>query len=297
MATLWQASIDVPAAARAPAEAAFEGAALSVSAFATAPDDRIWRIAALFAERPDRAVLEAALAAVLPAETAATLAVAQLPSVDWVAASLATLAPIAIGRFHLHGSHHPRRRAPAFDLLIEAGQAFGTGNHETTRGCLRALVALDRRRRARRVLDLGTGTGVLGLAAARLWREPVLGLDIDPIAVAVARENARRNALHPWFHAYPADGLRHRAVARRAPFDLILANLFARPLVRLAPAIAAHLEPGGHAVLSGLLRSQAAAVVSAYRQAGLVLRHRNAEGDWVTLTLRRPPASAGRRTC
>jgi ribosomal protein L11 methyltransferase len=142
------------------------------------------------------------------------------------------------------------------------------------------------------VLDFGTGTGVLGLAAARLWHKPVVGLDIDPAAIHVARENARRNGLYPWFRAYPANRLRPRRGANKVPFDLIFANLFARPLVRLAPAIAAHLAPGGHAVLSGLLRSQAPAVVSAYRYAGLALCHRDVEGEWVTLTLRRPTRSS-----
>lgn len=289
MPTLWQASIDVPAIARPAAEVVLGAKALSVSAFAAAPDDSVWRMTAIFAGRPGEKALTAALAAILPEKMIAALTVTKLPTVDWVAASLATLEPITVQRFRLHGSHHPRKPPPTFDLLIEAGQAFGTGNHETTRGCLRALAALGRRYRKKRVLDFGTGTGVLGLAATRLWHKPVLGLDIDPVAIHVARENARRNDLHPWFRAYPADGLGSRRVARKAPFDLIFANLFARPLVRLAPAIATHLEPGGHAVLSGLLQSQAAAVISAYRRAGLALRHRNVEGGWVTLTLQRPP--------
>lgn len=170
---------------------------------------------------------------------------------------------------------------------MDAGRAFGNGRHETTYGCLLALDHLAKTRRYRQPLDLGCGAGVLALAMARLWRVPVVATDIDPWAVAVARDNARRNHLHPWVRPLLSDGFAHPNLAAGAPYDLIMANILARPLQRLAPAIAQHLAPGGRVVLSGLLAKQDAQVRAAYMAQGLYLRRRRLLGEWLTLELTR----------
>jgi ribosomal protein L11 methyltransferase len=168
--------------------------------------------------------------------------------------------------------------------------AFGTGHHETTALCLSVLSDLARRRRYRRVLDLGCGTGLLAIGAAKLWRRRVTASDIDIEAVAVTRENAGANGVAPLVRAVAADGLTHPALAARAPYDLIVANILAAPLTQLAPSIAGALARGGTAVLSGLLTWQENMVASFYRPQGLILRARHRDGPWSALVLERPDA-------
>ncbi|HEX9646992.1 MAG TPA: 50S ribosomal protein L11 methyltransferase, partial [Alphaproteobacteria bacterium] len=208
----------------------------------------------------------------------------RLPDVDWVSESLSRLDRVTAGRFTVRGSHLAPGRA-RIELVIDAGQAFGTGHHPTTAGCLEAITHLSRLRRFARPLDLGTGSGVLAMAMARLWRVAVLAVDVDPIAVRAARANARRNRLGPWIEAVVAGGLRAPAVRRRAPFDLVVANILAGPLARMAPDLARRLAPGGIAVLSGLLADQQAGVAAAYRAQGLRLVRRDLRQGWATLTV------------
>ena len=248
--------------------------------------DRRWTIALYFRHPPHRAAVRALIAAAAGDDTARRLRFERLAARDWVKTSLAGLPPVAAGRFLVHGAHD-RARVPVntLGIEIEAALAFGTGHHGSTRGCLEALAKLAKRGRARRALDLGTGSGVLAIAAAKIFRTCVLASDIDARAVEAARGNARRN--RAYVEAIRADGVNARRIHARAPFDLIFANILARPLTRLAAPLARLLAPGGRAVLSGLLPGDAATALAAYRAQGLALERRLARADWVTLILRR----------
>jgi len=212
-----------------------------------------------------------------------------LPDTDWIKLSQEGLPPVRAGRFFVYGAHDagavPRG---VVAIRIEAGLAFGTGHHETTALCLEVLSDLFKTRRFASVLDLGCGTGVLAIAAAKLWRRRVLATDIDDVAVLITRENARANGEGPLVSATVADGMTSPAIAQAAPFDLIVANILAAPLTRLAPGIAAALAPGGTLVLSGLLRWQENLVLSFYRPHGLILRDVRRDGPWSALVLERP---------
>ena len=213
----------------------------------------------------------------------------RLDQADWVAKSLAGLHPVPAGRFVVHG-RHDRRRVPsgAIGIEIEAGLAFGTGHHATTRGCLLLLDRVVRSRRPRKVLDLGCGSGVLAIAAAKQLKTRVIASDIDPTAVTVARDNVRLNGVAPLVAVVEAIGLDHPTIRARAPFDLVFANILAAPLVALARPLAGALAPGGHLILSGLLESQAMRVLAAYRARGLLPTARLALEGWARLLLEAP---------
>ena len=218
----------------------------------------------------------------------ATVDCERLPDIDWVTKSLEGLRPVRAGRFLIHGSHDRDARRPGdIAIEIEAGLAFGTGHHGTTAGCLLMLERVVRAERPRNALDLGTGSAVLAIALARLAHIPVLATDIDPVAVRVARENIRINEAASYVAAVTAPGFHHPAFAAAKPFDLIVANILARPLMRLAPEMARHVTPGGSLVLSGILDGQRRAVIAAY--AGQRFRHVSTlhrEG-WSTIHLKR----------
>jgi ribosomal protein L11 methyltransferase len=214
----------------------------------------------------------------------------QLAEDDWVTKSQSGLEPIRAGRFFVHTpTHAPDRQAVNFE--IDAGLAFGTGQHATTKGCLEALDRLERSgRRFANIADIGTGTGLLAFAALRLWPDArAVATDIDPVSIDVTRDNALINAV-PLGHAAGelllavADGMDHPLLAARAPFDLLIANILAGPLIDLAPAFAEALAPGGTVVLAGLLDTQAEAVASAYTSQGLSLLAEGT-GEWPVLAL------------
>ncbi|MBX3576842.1 MAG: 50S ribosomal protein L11 methyltransferase [Rhizobiaceae bacterium] len=211
-----------------------------------------------------------------------------LPDIDWVARSLEGLKPVRVGRFLVHGSHDRAfRRAGDIAVEIEAGLAFGTGHHGTTAGCLEMIGRVVRAESPTSALDLGAGSAVLAIAAAKLARIPVLATDIDPVATRVARANIRLNGVGPFVEAATAPGFHHPLFAARGPFDLIVANILARPLMKLAPGMAQNLAPGGSIILSGILDAQRDAVLAAY--VGQRFRHvRTTHRDgWVTLHLKR----------
>ncbi|OWV90314.1 ribosomal protein L11 methyltransferase [Rhizobium sp. R635] len=212
-----------------------------------------------------------------------------IPDVDWVVKSLEGLKPVRAGRFLVHGSHD-RDKVRSGDIAIEidAGQAFGTGHHGTTAGCLEVIDAVVRSRRVRNALDLGTGSGVLAIAVRKLRNIPVLATDIDPVATKVAAENVRRNGIASGIVARTAPGFHSTAFSEHGPFDLIIANILARPLIRMAPQLAAHLAPGGSVILSGILAAQRWKVIAAY--SGARLRHVRTiwRNGWVTIHLDRP---------
>ncbi len=210
-----------------------------------------------------------------------------LADADWLAMALSGLPPVRAGRFFVYGLHDRGRTPPStVNLRIEAGAAFGTGHHGTTVGCLLAYDALLKRGGFGRVLDVGTGTGVLAIAAARTGSKTTVGTDIDRVSVRIAKENARVNRAGSRF-TY-ADGLAHRLVQSAAPYDLVFANILARPLTILAQDIKRALCPGGTAILSGLLRSQARFVLAAYLSRGFRLQRRLNRDAWTTLVLQRP---------
>jgi ribosomal protein L11 methyltransferase len=246
------------------------------------PDGR-WQVDVHFGARPDEKRLRTLIATVGGDKLARAMSVQKVAPRNWVKESLIGLRPVTAGRFVVHGAHD-RDRVPAhcLGLEIEAATAFGTGHHGTTRGCLLALDFLARNTRPRHILDLGTGSGVLAIAAAKLFRVPVLATDIDARSVAVARDNARLNGVGAFVTAIHAADLRAPEIARRAPFDLVMSNILLRPLQRLAAPMARQLEPNARVVLSGVLKGQANAALGAYRSQGLVLERSFPLDGWFT---------------
>jgi ribosomal protein L11 methyltransferase len=251
------------------------------------PDGR-WDVTVHFAEAPDQALLRGLLANAAGKTVADAVAFDTIEARDWVKASLEDLVPVPAGRFVVHGAHDRARVPPnKLGIEIEAALAFGTGHHGTTRGCLLLLDHVLKAHRPQRVLDLGTGTGVLAIAAAKAMRHTILATDIDAPSVGVARDNARLNGTRPRVQAIRAPGFSAPDFANRGPFGLVLANILANPLRQLAGPMCEHLAPGAFVILSGLLNHQAGAVVAAYRARGLLpLRHLRIEG-WSSLLLRR----------
>jgi ribosomal protein L11 methyltransferase len=291
---LWQSRFSVPAATVELFLDALEGEGLSVSAFEETGangEGQLWRIELVQSGQPDRLALAGRLAPL--AERAGLpkldLSVEPIPTTDWLTRASAQFPPQRIGAFWVHGSHI-RETPPdgAIPIRLDAGLAFGSGEHASTQGCLLALEDLARRRRPRRVLDLGCGSGILAIAAAKLRAARVLAADNDPVAVAVARENAERNGVAHRTRWLESEGYGNPRLRARAPFDLILANILADPLCELARGTARHLAPGGAAVLSGLLDRQAGRVIDAHRRAGLRLRRTITLGIWTTLVLAKP---------
>jgi ribosomal protein L11 methyltransferase len=263
----------------------FEGQA-AIAAFER-PDGR-WDVTVHFAEPPDQPLVRELVANAAGADIAEGITFDTVEAKDWVKASLEDLVPVPAGRFVVHGQHDRERIAPnKLGIEIEAALAFGTGHHGTTRGCLLLLDHVLKAWRPRSVLDLGTGTGVLAIAAARALHEKVLASDIDPLSVQVARENARLNVSAHLVQAIRATGFSAPQFASAAPFDLVLANILANPLRQLATPMARHLAPSALVILSGLLTHQAPGVIAAYRARGLVpIRHLRIEG-WSSLLLRK----------
>ncbi|MET0272684.1 MAG: 50S ribosomal protein L11 methyltransferase [Phenylobacterium sp.] len=271
---------DAEAAATAvDADPALEGATYSILEEDEARD--VWRIDAFPTSGEEAEALTAALSRFALKVTSETLADA-----DWLAMSLSGLPPVRAGRFFVFGAHDAALAPPGrVTLRIEAGAAFGTGHHGTTVGCLLAYDALLKARRFGRVLDVGAGTGVLAIAAARTGSHKVIGTDIDPVSVRIAGENARLNRARARF--VHAAGLGHPSVREGGPYDLVFANILAPPLVVLSRPIHDALAPGGIAILSGLLRSQARRVLAAYRSKGFRLRRRIDRDAWSTLVVQR----------
>tara|TARA_R110002049_G_scaffold23781_5_gene84600 strand:+ start:52799 stop:53671 length:873 start_codon:yes stop_codon:yes gene_type:complete len=245
----------------------------------------LWEVGGYFEETPDAAAL-AVLAAAMGAKP---FVVSELPETDWVAHVRRELSPVEAGRFFVYGSHDADKVPDDCEpLLIEAAMAFGTGHHGTTLGCLRALdkLATDGFQ-GRRVADIGCGTAVLAMAAARIWPDTVLASDIDEVAVDVAQANVDANGLTGRVDCVEAAGFDHPQLAAAAPFDLIFANILKGPLVALAPDMAQALQPGGYAILSGILNEQADEVIAVYAEAGINLVQRDSIVDWTTLTLQK----------
>lgn len=249
--------------------------------------DLSWEVTAHFADAPDQALMREIVTNAAGADIAKTVTFDTVEAKDWVKASLEDLVPVPAGRFVVHGQHDRGRVPPnKLGIEIEAALAFGTGHHGTTRGCLLLLDHVLKAHHPRRVLDLGTGTGVLAIAAAKALHGAVLASDIDPPSVMVARENATLNEAGHLVTTIRATGFAAPQFAQHGPFDLVLANILANPLRQLAGPMTRHLAPAAFVILSGLLTHQAPAVIAAYRARGLApLRHLKLEG-WSSLLLR-----------
>lgn len=247
-----------------------------------------WDITVNFAEPPDEASVRDLVGLAAGDKVVESVVFDVVDAKDWVKATLEDLVPVHAGRFIVHGSHD-RARVPhnKLGIEIEAALAFGTGHHGTTRGCLLLLDNVLRAYAPRRVLDLGSGTGVLAIAAAKAMRRVVLASDIDPMATRVARENARLNGVGNLVESICATGFSAPQFAARAPFDLVLANILANPLRQMATPMAAHLAPSAMIILSGLLPHQANAVIAAYRARGLVLLRQLKIEGWSSLLMQR----------
>jgi len=265
----------------------FDGETVCVS---IAEEKEGWSLALHFRDRPDESAVRALIASVAGPAAVRDLRFEVLASIDWVRASLEGLKPVEAGRFVVHGAHDRGRIGiNRIAIEIEAGLAFGTGHHGSTRGCLLALdrIAKARRRTRSAVLDIGTGTGVLAIAAAKALRRPVIAGDIDPRAVATARANARINRVASNVRVVHAAGAADRRLRERAPYAVVFANILLDPLKGLATPIARLTARNGWVVLSGLLNAQAAAATASYRARGLALAQRIVLAGWTTLILAR----------
>jgi ribosomal protein L11 methyltransferase len=221
--------------------------------------------------------------------TARSEAIAAIPDADWVAETQKALPPVRAGRFIVHGSHDRARATSQWAIEIDAGRAFGTAHHGTTKGCLLAIGALPALIEPRAILDLGTGSGVLAIAAAKIFshRARTAAADIDPIAIAVARENCRKNGVAGSVSLSVGDGRKPALAYARAPFDVVVANILAKPLLKLAPRLRELTRRGGILILSGLLSGQAREIMARYGATGFRLVQRRDLDGWATLTLRR----------
>lgn len=283
---VWRVAVTMPDEDSADAVAGLlETATSVVTAFETVRDGP-WLVQGFAEKNPDRGAIEVGLALAARALGLAEpeLIVERMDDVDWLKLNQESFPPLRIGRYFVHGNHITEKPpGGSIPLLIDAATAFGTGEHATTHGCLLALDRVAKRGRRRHILDMGAGTGILAIAAAKTWHVPVLACDIDAHSVDVARENIRVNHSATLVQAIRSDGYAACEIARRAPYDMIFANILARPLARMAPALARHLAPGGVAILSGLLGSQERIVAAAHRAQGLAFAGRVAIDGWHTL--------------
>ena len=286
---LWRLELTVPQVAVLAFEELLSGNCVAVSSFGD--DGTDWRVEGYTDREPDEAALKdglAVTASVFDLPTPA-LKIEFLTPRDWLADNLSSFEPIHVAGFFIYPNHFDGRFPPAATpLLIDAGTAFGSGTHPTTATCLIAMAALAKHRMIGNVLDLGCGSGILAFAAATLWPGPVIATDIDPEAVRVARANAQINHLGHKVTTICSNGFRHKSIRANAPYDLIVANVLARPLMSMAGDAVTALARGGHVILSGLMTRDAPWVVAKYGARGLVLCDRWSQDGWTTLMMRKP---------
>ncbi|KXV57567.1 50S ribosomal protein L11 methyltransferase [Acetobacter senegalensis] len=283
-------TVTVPEAAVEAYENAIGSVCTTVGIFEANPEGTMWRVEGVkdVGHRDDDLALALTLAE-LTSSVSADLNRVPTEAEGWLARTYESFPEQEVGQhFVVRGTHLPDTPSPTrIVLTLDAGVAFGSGEHGSTRGCLRALERIAYRK-PRRILDLGCGSGILAMAAAALLNQKVLAVDIEPWSVRVSAENAKRNGLSRSLICRLGNGWKTPEIRHNAPYDLVFANILARPLCLMAKDLAQNLAPGGTVILAGLLRTQIRMVLAAHRRQGLVLEHTFLEGDWATLVLRRP---------
>jgi ribosomal protein L11 methyltransferase len=285
----WTLAVEVKKEAAAIFDQAFSSIAIATSSFETS-DPSVWRVEAFSVKRLDEmAVISAvALAAELAGISEPTVLASALPTIDWVSENQKSFQPIMVGGFFVHPTHfHGEGPAAATSLAIDAGPAFGTGSHGSTKGCLLALDRLSRRPPLGDILDLGCGSGILALAIARRWGRKVLAADIDPDAVATTRGNAAFNNVSHLVRPVPSNGVKNGAVKRNSPYGMIVANILARPIIDMAQDIKRVLQPGGTLILAGFTENQENLVRDAYQRRDYHLARKESSDGWTTFVLTR----------
>lgn len=286
----YQVAFDLPQGAAEQMQHAFDDIALAASAFEVDEEAQRWHCELLFAAPPDMAEVtrRVLLLATVAGVARPPITTATIEQQDWLRLVARNFPPLAIGRFYVHGSHvEGEPPAASIPIQVEAGAAFGSGEHGTTRCCLEALAWIAKRKKISRILDMGTGSGILAIAAAKLWDADILAVDIDPVAVEVTRGNVRINHAGAQVRCAVSDGYKSAVVQRFGGCGLIIANILARPLVAFAPSLARTLLPGGYCILSGLLIEQEKMVLAAHHAQGLRLAKRFTHEGWCTLVLQK----------
>jgi len=286
----WKAVFTLHADAAGTAEESFNDIALAVSGFETDEANHIWTFELLFGEDPDKKELQQRLFVLSSLHNIPVpkLHIEKLEQQDWLSKVAKSFPPLSIGRFYVHGSHvEDAPPAGSLAIQVDAGAAFGSGEHGTTSCCLEAMDWLAKKRGFKKILDMGCGSGILAIGAAKLWKTDVLAVDIDPVAVRVTQDNVQTNREQTRVTAAVSDGYACEKIKRGGPFDLIVSNILARPLIAFAPDLVKNLARDGVAVLSGLLTSQESQVLSAHLMQGLKLEKRFVNQEWCTLVLKR----------
>ncbi len=286
----WRVKFLITSDAAGTAEDAFNDSALAVSGFETDEAKGIWTFELLYEEAPDMDDIKRRLMVISALHNVGLpeLDMQKLEQKDWLAQVARDFPPLSIGRFYIYGTHV--KEAPphgSISIQVNAGAAFGSGEHGTTRCCLEALEWLSKKRKFRKILDMGCGSGILAIGAAKLWKVDVVAVDIDPVAVRVTGENVAMNRETVRITSAVSDGYSCETIKRAKPFDLIVSNILARPLIAFAPDLVKNLTDDGYAVLSGLLTSQEAQVLQAHLMQGLKLEKRFVHQEWCTLVLKR----------
>lgn len=289
--TAWSAKVTVRTEHADAFEQAFSGVAGVVSMYEANPDGFTWTVEGMFDEAPPRAELaqRIALAASSLGIDEPLLEIAKVPVKDWLSESVAAFPPLRAGRFYIYGDHiQGPFPSGATRVLVNAATAFGSGHHSSTMGCLLALDDLSHRRKTiTRGLDMGAGTAILAIGMAKTWRAPIVAADIDPEAVKVSRHNAARNGVTPLVQSVLSEGCGQRDVQRNGPYDVITANILARPLAAMSADLSKLLAPGGTLILAGFLRHHEQMVLTPYRTHGLRLVKRYRLKPWTTLVLQK----------
>lgn len=271
-------------------EQAFGEDALSTTSYELDEDNAVWRLSFFYEVAPTQPeiISRVALIETLSEQKIEHPELHAVEEKNWVEETQKHFPPLDIGSFLIVGSHYKDlRKLGKTRLLIDAGAAFGTGEHGTTAGCMEAIDFIMRRGGIHNVLDMGCGTAILGLGVAKRYRVKTLAVDIDPVAIRVANFNIKRNGARGHIRAVVGDGYLSPWVDRDGPYDLIIANILAKPLVKMAPQLNKHLKTGGYAILSGLLDWQATTVLHAHRQQGLSLMRHTVKNGWSTLVIRK----------